>query len=95
MRISHSKSRHIKKRKLMAKKNKQWLLFFLSLFFSLFMAEFAVRIVGEKPPPPIKIFDEQTGFRLRPNMEGIWTVENEAYFKFNSFGFRDHEWEVE
>jgi len=70
------------------------LLLLLSLVFCLFIAECVSRNFMEEPPPPIRIYDAKTGFRLRPNMEGTWKVENEAYFKFNSYGFRDHEWEV-
>lgn len=59
---------------------------------ALFLAEALSRVIPIPPEPPIKIFDDKIGFRLRPGMSGTWTVENPGSFTFNSFGFRDVEW---
>lgn len=64
----------------------------LATVAALLAAEGISRMLPRQPEPPVKIYDPQTGFRLRPGMRSTWTVENPGRFAFNSSGFRDNEW---
>ena len=56
------------------------------------LAEVISRLAPAAPPPVVTVRDSETGFRAPPGIEGVWTLENRARFKFNSLGYRDGEW---
>jgi len=76
---------------------KRWranaLLVLFSLLFSLLLAEGALRFVGYSNPP-LYIYDDDLGSRLRPNAEGLWSKEGYAYIRINSDGLRDFEYTI-
>lgn len=76
----------------MKRSAQHFLLASLSTLAALLVAEGISRVLPRPPQPPIKIYDDRTGFRLRPGMSGTWTAENPGRFTFNSLGFRDVEW---
>ena len=68
------------------------LAFALSVLFALLVAEVALRLMGYTYP----VFytpDEHLGYVLKPNMEGWYRKEGEAYVRINSEGLRDGEHE--
>src|SRR6266581_6824154 len=60
------------------------------LFFGCLIAEIALRVAGYSYPEFYQP-DLSRGFALRPNMEGWYRKEGEAYVKINSDGLRDLE----
>ncbi len=66
------------------------LLLFISFCFALCVAEAALRIVGYANPY-FYIFEDQTGWMLRPNVAGWSRKEGAAYININSAGLRDRE----
>jgi hypothetical protein len=66
------------------------LLMLLGLLFGGVVAEVALRIVGYSYPEFYQL-DQSRGYALRPNMEGWYRKEGEAYIKINSDGLRDAE----
>jgi len=71
---------------------KPLLILSISTLVGLLIAEAISRLLPWQPEPPIKIYDEKIGFRLRPGLRGTWTIENPGHFIFNTYGFRDVEW---
>jgi hypothetical protein len=66
------------------------LLIGFGLFFGGLIAEFTLRVAGYSYPEFYQP-DESRGYALRPNMEGWYRKEGEAYIKINSDGLRDVE----
>ena len=66
------------------------LLFTAGVFVALLVCEGALRIV-DFSFPSFYLPDDRLGMRLRPNAEGWFRSEGEAYVKVNSAGFRDRE----
>jgi len=62
----------------------------ISLAIGIGLAEIGLRIVGFSSPNFV-MPDEYRGFSLRPNAEGWWRKEGEAYIRINSDGLRDRE----
>ncbi|MEJ7616719.1 MAG: SGNH/GDSL hydrolase family protein [Pyrinomonadaceae bacterium] len=61
-----------------------------SIFVGLFVAEVGLRIVGYTYPL-FYTTDPDRGYALRPNVEGWYRKEGEAYVRINSRGLRDRE----
>ncbi len=68
------------------------LLVLFGLCFGAIIAEIALRVAGYSYPT-FYMPDAARGFALRPNMEGWYRKEGEAYVKINSDGLRDREHE--
>jgi hypothetical protein len=66
------------------------LLVVLGLLFGCVVAEIALRVVGYSYPEFYQP-DQTRGYVLRPNMEGWYRKEGEAYVHINSDGLRDRE----
>ena len=60
------------------------------LLFGCLIAEIALRVAGYSYPEFYQP-DKSRGYALRPNMEGWYRKEGEAYIKINSDGLRDLE----
>ena len=66
------------------------LLILFGLIIGLFLVEIWLRLVGYSYPE-FYVTDVQRGYALRPNMEGWYRKEGEAYVRINSKGLRDRE----
>lgn len=66
------------------------LLILFGLLFGALIAEIALRVAGYSYPEFYQP-DESRGYALRPNMEGWYRKEGEAYVSINSDGLRDSE----
>jgi hypothetical protein len=62
----------------------------LGLLFGCVVAEIALRVAGYSYPEFYQP-DQTRGYALRPNMEGWYRKEGQAYVKINSDGLRDRE----
>ncbi len=60
------------------------------LLFGCLIAEIALRVAGYSYPDFYQP-DDLRGYALRPNMEGWYRKEGEAYVRINSDGLRDGE----
>src|SRR5438132_5599445 len=60
------------------------------LLFGCLIAEIALRVAGYSYPEFYQP-DLSRGYALRPNMEGWYRKEGEAYVRINSDGLRDSE----
>jgi hypothetical protein len=65
-------------------------LILLGLLFGALIAEIALRVAGYSYPEFYQP-DESRGYALRPNMEGWYRKEGEAYVRINGDGLRDSE----
>jgi GDSL-like Lipase/Acylhydrolase family len=66
------------------------LLILLGVTFGLALVEIGLRLVGFSYPE-FYVTDARRGYSLRPNMEGWYRKEGEAYVRINSEGLRDRE----
>ena len=66
------------------------LLILFGLLFGALIAEIALRVAGYSYPEFYQP-DESRGYALRPNMEGWYRKEGEAYVRINNDGLRDNE----
>ena len=66
------------------------LLVLVGFLFGAIVAEIALRIVGYSYPE-FYALDQVRGYSLRPNAEGWYRKEGEAYIRINSDGLRDRE----
>ena len=65
-------------------------LIILGLGIGLLLVEVGLRIIGYSYPE-FYVTDTRRGYSLRPNMEGWYRKEGEAYVRINSLGLRDRE----
>ena len=61
---------------------------------SLLGAELLLRATSNTREKRLVVFDPLIGRKLRPGMEGFWQREGHGRYKFNSYGFRDREWQM-
>ena len=66
------------------------LLILFGVVFGLALVEIGLRLIGFSYPE-FYVSDAQRGYSLRPNMEGWYRKEGEAYVHINSDGLRDRE----
>lgn len=66
------------------------LLILFGVIFGLVLVEIGLRLIGYSYPE-FYVSDERRGYSLRPNMEGWYRKEGEAYVRINSEGLRDRE----
>src|ERR1043166_2486189 len=66
------------------------LLVLFGVVFGLVLVEIGLSITGYSYPE-FYVPDAQRGYSLRPNMEGWYRKEGEAYVRINSDGLRDRE----
>jgi hypothetical protein len=66
------------------------LLILFGVVFGLALVEIGLRLIGYSYPE-FYVSDAQRGYSLRPNMEGWYRKEGEAYVRINSDGLRDRE----
>ena len=65
-------------------------LIIIGLGIGLLVVEVGLRLIGYSYPE-FYVADARRGYSLRPNMEGWYRKEGEAYVRINSFGLRDRE----
>ncbi len=61
------------------------------IIMALLIVEASLRLAGITFPSSFYLLDEYTGFSHRPNAEGWFRKEGEAYIRINSHGLRDRE----
>src|ERR1044071_10118442 len=70
------------------------LLILFGVIFGLALVEIGLRLIGYSYPE-FYFSDAQRGYSLRPNMEGWYRKEGEAYVRINSDGLRDREHSIQ
>lgn len=73
------------------KRTARFLLGLGGLFIGLLVCEIGPRVVGFSHPRVFSMPDRYRGVALRPNAEGWWREEGNAYVRINSSGLRDRE----
>jgi hypothetical protein len=73
------------------KRTARFLLGLGGLFVGLLICEIGLRIGGFSQPRFFSMPDRYRGIALRPNAEGWWREEGDAYVRINSAGLRDRE----
>lgn len=74
----------------MREATKNLLLFIISSLICIFVVEIGLRIAGFSYPALFEP-DHNIGWKHRPNSEGTWRSEGDAYIRINKEGFRDLE----
>lgn len=73
------------------KRTARFLLGLGGLFVGLLICEIGLRVGGFSQPRLFSMPDRYRGVALRPNAEGWWREEGNAYVRINSAGLRDRE----